>query len=126
MRGRLTSHLSTAWQAARLPLAIIGTWIAFALLVALGATSQSSGLSSLYLLAAFAALLSPLAYAIVVNSPDNGRTARSGRGHWLSLFLCIFLICFLFTLSGDSTSRTIAAILIVMVAGLALANRRTK
>ncbi len=112
-----------AWQAARLPLALIASWVTFAVLVALAANSQSSQASSLYLLAGFAALFSPLAYALAANASRNGPSNQPRRLFWWLFFLSVFVASFLYTLTGDSTARIISATILVIVIGLVLANR---
>ncbi len=128
-KKKLGAQLSMAWQAVRLPLALIASWLTFIVLVALAATSNSSqATNSFYLLAGFAALFSPLAYALVSNSSGvtKGPRSRSQQGYRWVVFLGLFVICFLYTLGGDTTVRLITAILLVIVAGLVLANRWTR
>ncbi len=127
-KKKLRAQLSMAWQAVRLPLALIASWLTFIVLVALAATSNSSqATSSFYLLAGFAALFSPLAYALVSNSGvTKGPRSRSQQGYRWVVFLGLFVICFLYTLGGDTAVRLITAILLVIVAGLVLANRWTR
>lgn len=111
------------WQAARLPLALIGTWVVFTLCVVLAATSRSDRASSLLLLIGFAALLAPLAYALAANTSRNGPSNQPRRHFWLLLFLSVFVACFLYALIGDSTASIISATILVIVTGLVLANR---
>ncbi len=111
------------WQAARLPLALIGTWVVFTVSVALAATSTSDRASSLLLLGGFAALLAPLAYALAANATRNGPSTQLRRRFWWLLFPSVFVVCFLYTLTGDSTARIISATMLVIITGLVLANR---
>ncbi len=122
-KARVPGQFKELWQAARLPLILIATWVVFTVCVALAATNKSDRATSLLLLAGFAALLAPLAYALVVNSSRNGPSTQLRRLFWGLLFSSVFLACFLYTLVGDSTARIFSAIMLVIVTGLVLANR---
>lgn len=122
-KGRVPGQLVELWQAAKLPLTLIGTWVVFTLCVALATTSRSDRASSLLLLVGFAALLAPLAYALAVNVSRNGPSNQPRRLFWWLLFLGVFVACFLYTLVGDSTGRLTSATILVIVIGLVLANR---
>ncbi len=122
-KGRVPGQFVELWQAARLPLTLIGTWVVFTLCVALAATSRSDRASSLLLLGGFAALLAPLAYALAANASRNGPSNQPRRLFWWLLFFSVFVACFLYTLIGDSTARIISATILVIVTGLVLANR---
>ncbi len=120
-KARVPGQFRELWQAARLPLALIGTWVVFTVCVALAATSRSDRASSLLLLVGFAALLAPLAYALAANASRNGPSTQLRRPFWCLLFPSV--ACFLYTLIGNSTARIISATMLVIVTGLVLANR---
>ncbi len=122
-KARVPGQFVKLWQAAKLPLTLIGTWVVFTVCVALAATSRSDRASSLLLLVGFAALLAPLAYALAANASRNGPSTQLRRLLWWLLFSSVFVACFLYTLIGDSTARIISATMLVIVAGLVLANR---
>lgn len=123
MKDRVPGPLSELWQAARLPLALIGSWAISTLCVALAATSRSGSASSLLLLAGFAALLAPLAYALAVNASPNAPMTRKRRLFWWLFFSSVFVASFVYSLTGYSTARIILAIVFVIFTGLVLANR---
>lgn len=123
MKEREPGPLSGLWQAAQLPLALIGSWVIFTVCVALAATSPLGSVTSLLLLAGFAALLAPLAYALAVNASSNGPMTRKRRLFWWLFFSSVFLASFLYSLTGDITARIISAIMFVILTGLVLANR---
>lgn len=125
-KERVPGHFLELWHASRLPLALIGTWVVFTVCVALAATSRSDRASSLLLLAGFAALLAPLAYALAVNAYRNAAPTRLQSLFWWLMFSSVFVACFMFTLIGDSTTRIISAMMLVIVTGLVLANRLGK